>query len=264
MDDQLGNSDDICRPVLPSLTPTSPPPLIPQTNNLNHTQARPQQPQRVTRAQACRLDVAFRVEHDALPEAPPPLPPPPTSNTSTRPTRQPATTAQAAGRSRDPYHTTPDIFGCYQVYSSQPLAIPSGNAPMAHILPAPNSSHAPHSPWPISDIIAPCPNISVFYVLRYHWLSGNSKSIANCEYLCNEVLLQPNFNPRNLIGINLSNIDSQLAAAARNWDPACPPAEDSYSKITVNYGDSYAKTMADYGIGPELHGSVWILSTQSD
>ncbi|KAG8730050.1 hypothetical protein FRC10_003180 [Ceratobasidium sp. 414] len=119
----------------------------------------------------------------------------------------------------------PDIFGRYKVYHARPPTIPDANAPMAHVPPMSNSSCASGSPRPISDIITPCPNITVFYALRYHWLSSNSKSISDREYLCNKVLLQPDFNPRDLIGVNLKQVDSQLTAAARSWDPTCPPTE---------------------------------------
>ncbi|KAG8700007.1 hypothetical protein FRC08_004982 [Ceratobasidium sp. 394] len=96
---------------------------------------------------------------------------------------------------------------------------------MAHALPATELPNPSRCLRPLSDIIAPCPNISVFYVLRYHWLSGNNKSLDDRDYLCNEVLLQPDFNPRDLIGVNLRDIDSKLAEAAKSWDPNCPPAE---------------------------------------
>ncbi|KAG9089054.1 hypothetical protein FRC06_001731, partial [Ceratobasidium sp. 370] len=168
------------------------------------------------------------LEHDALPEAPAPLPPPPTSSSnSMASTCQPATATQPAGQShlRNLFRTAPDIFGRYRVYHTRPSTIPDANMPMAHILPASNSSRTSHSPRHISDIISPCPNITVFYVLRYHWLSGNSKSIKDRDYLCNEVLLQPDFNPSDLVGVNLDAVESQLAAAAKNWDPTCPPAE---------------------------------------
>ncbi|KAG9123540.1 hypothetical protein FRC07_014781, partial [Ceratobasidium sp. 392] len=67
--------------------------------------------------------------------------------------------------------------------------------------------------------------MTVFYILRYHWLAGHTKSIKDRDYLCNEVILQPDFRPQDLIGINLNAIDDELAAAANAWDPACPPAE---------------------------------------
>ncbi|KAG8729146.1 hypothetical protein FRC10_004213 [Ceratobasidium sp. 414] len=97
--------------------------------------------------------------------------------------------------------------------------------PMAHALPATGLPNPSRCPRPLSDIIAPCLNISVFYVLWYHWLNGNNKSLDDRNYLCNEVLLQPDFNPRDLIGVNLREVDSQLAEAAKSWDPNCPPAQ---------------------------------------
>lgn len=191
----------------------------------------------MTRSQARRLNTGFRIEHDALPEGPPPVPDialPPSdtcvSSTSTlpNPSAQPVAPAPSTAtrpQTRLPFRTCPDVFGRYRVYHSQPVRIPDTDASMAHVLPISGAPLKNHIPRPISDVISPCPNISVFYVLRYHWLSGNSKSLKDREYLCNQVLLQPDFNPHDLIGVNLNNIDSKLAEAARSWDPNCPPAE---------------------------------------
>ncbi|KAG8700008.1 hypothetical protein FRC08_004983 [Ceratobasidium sp. 394] len=79
-------------------------------------------PPRLTRAQARRLNTAFRVENDALPEAPAPLdplPPPPTVNATTVPTLQTNSQAQRDARTqtrchppgRLPFRTEPDTFG---------------------------------------------------------------------------------------------------------------------------------------------------------
>ncbi|KAG9089394.1 hypothetical protein FRC06_001569 [Ceratobasidium sp. 370] len=191
-------------------------------------------PPRLTRAQARRLNTGFRVENDALPEAPMPLDPlPPPPNATMTPTpqtkRHTQTNARAQNRrhpqSRLPFRTEPDTFGRYRVYQSRPQTIPDAEMPMAHALPATELPNPSRCPRPLSDIIAPCPNISVFYVLRYHWLNGNNKSLDDRDYLCNEVLLQPDFNPRDLIGVNLREVDSQLAEAAKSWDPNCPPAQ---------------------------------------
>ncbi|KAG9087929.1 hypothetical protein FRC06_002302 [Ceratobasidium sp. 370] len=216
--------NDTIQPPSSGVAPASSPSPVQQPDHANHA---PGQPRRVTRAQRRRLDTEFQLERDALPESPAPLPPPTTSNGSSTSAHQPANNAQTAGQPhvRNPFRTDPDIFGRYRVYYSRPPTIPDADAPMAHMLPSSNTPHTMRSLRPISDIIAPCPNISVFYVLRYHWLSGNSKSLNDREYLCNEVLLQPDFNPRDLTGINLNKIDSELAAAAKTWDPACPPAE---------------------------------------
>ncbi|KDN43598.1 hypothetical protein RSAG8_05975, partial [Rhizoctonia solani AG-8 WAC10335] len=96
---------------------------------------------------------------------------------------------------------------------------------MAHALPC-SATHRslPHS-RSVKDIIYPCPNLSVFYLLRYHWLNGNTKSLADRDFLVDEAILQPDFNPQDLVGVNLRDIDNRLAEAARNWDPNCPPAE---------------------------------------
>ncbi|KAG9105321.1 hypothetical protein FRC07_009390, partial [Ceratobasidium sp. 392] len=203
---------------LPDPTPT------PSTSTLPAIEASRAQapPPRLTRAQARRIDTTFRRERDALPEAPPPLPPPSTDNLDNG-ARQAALPAQRL-HVRAPFRTDPDIFGRYRVYYSRPPTIPDANAPMAHIVPVvPTPSVS--CPRSVRDIISPCPNMTVFYILRYHWLAGHTKSIKDRDYLCNEVILQPDFRPQDLIGVNLNAIDNALAAAANAWDPSCPPAE---------------------------------------
>jgi hypothetical protein len=98
---------------------------------------------------------------------------------------------------------------------------------MAHVLPA---SARGWNAWlgntgNIAQIIAPCPNLSVFYVMRYHWLTGETKSLADRDYLCSKLLLQPDFNCNDIIGVNFKDIDNKLAAAAHNWDPSFPLSE---------------------------------------
>ncbi|KAG8733927.1 hypothetical protein FRC10_012062, partial [Ceratobasidium sp. 414] len=166
----------------------------------------------------------FRSEHNAVPEAPPPLPTPLSTDDPGSSMRPPAVTTRPL-HVQDPFRTEPDIFGRYRVYHSRPPKIPNANAPMAHIVLAGQNPSTLRSPCPLSDIISPCPNLSVFYVLRYHWLAGNTKSLNDRDYLCNEVILQLGFNPKDLVGVNLHAIDGELAAAANNWDPLCPPAE---------------------------------------
>ncbi|KAG9087801.1 hypothetical protein FRC06_002358 [Ceratobasidium sp. 370] len=180
-------------------------------------------PPRLTRAQARQLDSTFRSEHDAIPAAPPPLPTLLADDSGI--SMHPPATITRLPHVRNPFRTEPDIFGRYRVYYSRPPRIPDVNAPMAHIVPASQNPSTSHSPRPLSDIISPCPNLSVFYVLRYHWLAGNTKSLNDRDYLCNEVILQPGFKPGDLVGVNLRTIDSELAMAANNWDPSCLPAE---------------------------------------
>ncbi|KAG9083014.1 hypothetical protein FRC06_004734, partial [Ceratobasidium sp. 370] len=157
---RFDTEDDIVRPLSPNpTTPSSPSPPV------SHPIRVQPPPPRLTRAQARRLDSAFRSKHDAVPEVPPPLPTPPSTNNSGGSACPPAATARPP-HIRDPFRTEPDIFGQYRVYYSRPPKIPDANAPMAHIVPASQNSSTSHSPRPLSDIISPCPNLSVFYVLR--------------------------------------------------------------------------------------------------
>lgn len=50
--------------------------------------------------------------------------------------------------------------------------------------------------------------------------SQNSRTL-----LCKDVLLQPDFNPRDLVGINFNALDKKLEDIAKTWDPVCPLSE---------------------------------------
>ncbi|KAG9085487.1 hypothetical protein FS749_004384 [Ceratobasidium sp. UAMH 11750] len=208
--------DNIAHPLSSGPTPTSPSSPVSQP-----ARVQPPPPQ-LTRAQARRLDSMFRSKRDAVLEAPAPLSALSTNDSGS--SRLPVATTRPS-HVRDPFRTEPDIFGRYRVYYSRPPKIPDANALMAHIVLVSQDPSTSHTPRPLSDIISPCPNLPVFYILRYHWLAGNTKSPNDRDYLCNEVILQPGFKPEDLIGINLRAVDGELAAAANNWDPLCPPAE---------------------------------------
>ena len=173
-----------------------------------------------TRSQALRVRTGFRVEHDALPEGPQPLS---VTTDNTAPFQNEHTGAQRRLPRQQGHRTSPDLFGRYRVYMSQSLTIPDLDAPMAHVLP--HTCRPLHHSRSVNEIIHPCPNLSVFYVLRYHWLNSNSKSLADRDFLVDEVILQPDFNAWDLVGVNLRQVDSQLADAAQHWDPNCPPSE---------------------------------------
>ncbi|KAG9120845.1 hypothetical protein FRC07_003499 [Ceratobasidium sp. 392] len=180
-------------------------------------------PRPFTRSQALRVETGFRTERDALPSGPGPLSP--TSDTvAQQQTAAQAHTSQQPPLRRQGYRTVPDAFGRYRIYISPPVTIPDLDTPMAHWLPV--SAHRTSHPFrSVSEIIAPCPNLSVFYILRYHWLKGDTKSLEDRDYLVEEVMLKPGFNPSHLAGVNLRDIDDKLAEAARSWDPNRPPAE---------------------------------------
>ncbi|QRV80198.1 hypothetical protein RhiJN_08213 [Ceratobasidium sp. AG-Ba] len=178
----------------------------------------------LTRSRARRLNTAFREHHDALPEAPAPLPPP-------EPVQSALPFAPHARRRRQPFATEPDVFGRYRVYNALPLTIPDAtsldNNPATQI-----PQHTPPANTrSIKDIIAPCPNISAFYIQRHHWLGGNQKSLDDRDSLCNNVILQPDFNRNDIIGVNFRALDDQLAEAAKTWDPGCPPSEGWQTRV---------------------------------
>jgi hypothetical protein len=119
------------------------------------------------------------------------------------------------------FHTEPDIFGRYRVYSSQLLRIPDTDAPTTLTSP-PSSADKSRS---LRSIISPCPNMLVFYVQRHHWLGGATKSLEDHKDLCDNVFLQPDFNPCDVVGVNLEKLDKKLTKVAKTCNPVCPPSE---------------------------------------
>jgi hypothetical protein len=114
---------------------------------------------------------------------------------------------------------------------TRPNTIPDADKPPAPILPGIGNSPS-HRFRPTHQIIAPCPNISVFYIQVHHWLHGGAKSLNSRESLCNDVIQKPDFNSRDTIGVNFRALDKELANMAKNWDPSCPPSE-GWKKVTI-------------------------------
>ncbi|KDN35424.1 hypothetical protein RSAG8_11601, partial [Rhizoctonia solani AG-8 WAC10335] len=168
----------------------------------------------MTRAHTRRLRTTYREECDALPEAPAPLP----LGENSIPTAQvPLPSAQ---RSRRPFRTVPfitptDTFGRYRVYQSKPLTIPDSDCVPEDFCDEPHSikvdQPGPESSNSVRDAIAPCPNLSTYYFQDWFW-NGNNKSQASREDL-RRLMLQPDFDPRDLAGINLQALDRALAQA---------------------------------------------------
>ncbi|QRV90230.1 hypothetical protein RhiJN_18248 [Ceratobasidium sp. AG-Ba] len=210
--EQYNTNDEPAPALIPAVSTLQPAPPI-------------QPPAPLTRSRTRRLNTAFREQHDALPEGPSPLPPPELFPGTSR-------VAPQSHRRRQPFATEPDIFGRYRVYNTRPLSIPDAavsNDATAH---APRHT-PPANTRSIQDIIAPCPNISAFYIQRYHWLGGLHKSLDQRDSLCNGVILQPDFNPSDLIGVRFRALDDQLEEAAKTWDPTCPPSE-GWQNVVLN------------------------------
>lgn len=140
--------------------------ILPQTEGLRPLSY----PFTCSRAQ--QLRTGFRLEHDALPEGPVPLPPA-QSNHPIIPLHTSHTPTQTylpapPQHQHKPFRTEPDIFGRYGVYGTRPVTIPDANTTPAPIVPGGTSVSRPARS--VDEIIAPCPNISAFYVQKYHWL----------------------------------------------------------------------------------------------
>ncbi|KAG8741331.1 hypothetical protein FRC10_002993 [Ceratobasidium sp. 414] len=169
-----------------------------------------------TRSYVRQLRIGYREECDAFPEAPAPLP----SDTSS------LTSSLSLSSSRYrlprkhirfvPFETNPDSFGRYRIYISKPSTIPDSKCISADFYDRPSTVEEPTqqsytSTPPLSEVIFPCPNLTTFHFLHWFW-KGTSKSQASRKDL-QRVLLQPDFNPRDLSGVNLGAIDDKLAAS---------------------------------------------------
>ncbi|KAG9085750.1 hypothetical protein FS749_004132 [Ceratobasidium sp. UAMH 11750] len=166
-----------------------------------------------TRSRTRRLNTTYREEHDALPEVPAPL----VHDNDQAPTTSQLPSFMPRARLRlIPFETPVDSFGRYRIYPSKPSSIPDSGC-----VPADFSDHnfepglmdSPPSDLSLRDAIAPCPNLSTFYFLRWFW-KGANKSVTSREDLRTNVILNPDFHPRDLDGIDLRVVDRQLAASA--------------------------------------------------
>ncbi|KAG9122264.1 hypothetical protein FRC07_001441 [Ceratobasidium sp. 392] len=159
-----------------------------------------------TRSRTWRLFQGYRDNFDALPEGPPPIPhdSAPIPSSSSHPAH---TCTQFV-----PFETPVDSFGRFRIYPSKPVKIPDSNATLEDYVDhnfAPKPQTEPSAGTSVHNAIAPCPNLSTFYFLRWFW-KGSNKSVASHEEL-RDVLLRPNFNPADLAGVNLTAIDKKLA-----------------------------------------------------
>ncbi|KAG9080230.1 hypothetical protein FRC06_006914, partial [Ceratobasidium sp. 370] len=162
-----------------------------------------------TRSHTRHLLKTYRDLYDALPEAPPPLPTPSTVPTVSLPT------ARARFHFSN-FEMLVDSFGRFHTYLSKPLTIPDSNATLEDFTDLDLALDAATDTPPstsIQNAIAPCPNLSTYYLLRWFW-KRSKNLITSREELVNEVLLQQQLNPSDLAGVDLRAIDKSLASAA--------------------------------------------------
>ncbi|QRV96818.1 colossin-A [Ceratobasidium sp. AG-Ba] len=160
---------------------------------------------------------SYRDSFDALPEAPPPV-------------SEPLASSRTNSRTRTrfvPFETPPDSFGRFRIYPLKPVTIADRNAGLEDFVDhdlalALDASNALPVPLSLREAIAPCPNLSTFYLLRWFWKQSNN-SLKNREKLLDDVLLQPQFNPADLAGVDLRAIDRLLAA--------CGTGEEKFAQI---------------------------------
>ncbi|KAG9118759.1 hypothetical protein FRC07_006565, partial [Ceratobasidium sp. 392] len=179
----------------------------------------------VTRSRARRIRASFREDCDALPEPPAPLDTTPDDGVSL------ATTSASISGTRTrlvPFETAADTFGRFRVYPHKPTQIPDSTCTVGDFFDPENSQE--NSPIPnsaaasLTEAIAPFPNLSTFYLARWFYqLKDNGKSQKSRDDLVNNVILQPQFNPRDFEGISLTSLDKKLAETVHS-PPGGPPS----------------------------------------
>ncbi|KAG8722217.1 hypothetical protein FRC08_005575 [Ceratobasidium sp. 394] len=164
-----------------------------------------------TRSHVRQLRIGYREECDAFPEPPAPLSSTSISSSTFQRPRLPRKQIRFT-----PFETTPDSFGRYRIYPSEPRTIPDSKCVPTDFCDRPpvieEANEETRKSTPLSEVISPCPNLTTFHLLHWFW-KGTSKSQASRKDL-QQVLLRPDFDPHELSGVNLGAIDNKLAASA--------------------------------------------------
>ncbi|QRV82607.1 hypothetical protein RhiJN_27833 [Ceratobasidium sp. AG-Ba] len=178
-----------------------------------------------TRAQSHLVDHGAHSRRNCLPEGPLPTEVLQENPLAVTPS-QPDVEVTQPRLQFDQFRTEPNAFGLYRVYTTPPLSIPDAGIANAPILPASCHAPKPRRIRSVSEIIAPCPNISTFYYQHNHWISsGSIISRESRNRFQRDVLQRPDFNLADVRWDNLDPLDDQLAASARTRNPLCPESE---------------------------------------
>ncbi|KII90776.1 hypothetical protein PLICRDRAFT_697259 [Plicaturopsis crispa FD-325 SS-3] len=141
---------------------------------------------------------------DALPEGPGALEP-------AVPETAPAV-RRVVLRVREKIRTTVNSFGLSREYQLRPTCIPDMDLPFEVRV---ADSDSPHTKVTqkraIADIIFPYPNISSF-LFGYWYRKGSDKKTKGERKALIDVMLDPRFDSRDLLGVNFDRIDEQIAA----------------------------------------------------
>lgn len=181
-----------------------------------------------TRAQSHLINTGVHAQRNQLPQGPlvPDIP-----SSTTRTVAPEATDLPGAGNLRPrqraiSFRTVPNTFGLYRVYPTTPLSIPDAGTVNAPVLPATALRPKPRRLRSVSEIIAPCPNISTFYFQHDHWVqSGSLQSRSSRNVFQREVLQRPDFRCEDVAWVDLDRLDIQLAESAKTRNPLCPESE---------------------------------------
>ncbi|KAB5587496.1 hypothetical protein CTheo_9065 [Ceratobasidium theobromae] len=151
----------------------------------------------------------LRDQFDILPEAPPML----LDSITDNPTPQVHQVILHVHPNPVPYATPPNSFGQYRIYPSKPRTIPDSGCDLEDLcnILEPSKSSACHSSSPLSTIIAPCPNVSAFWLQYWHWNEGSKKTWSTCESLVHDVISQADFVPSDVSNVDWCHLDDSLA-----------------------------------------------------
>lgn len=161
-----------------------------------------------------RLLASLEDPEDVLPEGPGPL----ERETTLEPGAQSEAGAPVAAFATRLFRTMVNSFGLAREYPSKPSRIPDADiAPSQLIsdnvgdLEPTRDDLEPSRTKSILDIIFPYPNMTAFRFNRWFWNGSNKKSQLERGKLLDDVILQPDFVPEDLRGVDFGKLDRLVA-----------------------------------------------------
>ncbi|KAF7971982.1 hypothetical protein HWV62_19325 [Athelia sp. TMB] len=169
-------------------------------------------PKRIRRPTA-RLLASLEDSEDVLPEGPGPL--------NREPALEPTTQQDEPAVTLAPrvFRTMANSFGLWREYVSKPPRIPDADiAPsrlvadnVGNLEPTRDDSPPEQKKRSLLDIIFPYPNMSAFRLNRWFWNGSYKKSQLERDKLLDDVILQPDFDPNDLRGVDFGKLDKIVA-----------------------------------------------------
>ena len=111
--------------------------------------------------------------------------------------------------------TLANRFGLSRTYSGRPSAVPDENVPVSQRY-VPDAAHVAADtaqPLSVPEVISPYPNLSSWRMGYNHYCRGAIKSQADQTRFVQEVLLQEDFEKKDLVGVDLAGLANRLSNA---------------------------------------------------